>query len=332
MYYEPRKKIQIRAHAPPPPFREYQGYFAGEQLDRRLNGTTLPQLSDECPPAEGEQLGPPIELNITSAIRAGTSYHSQLFRVNIPAFPESEQSLVAKFYDPFQAETGEDPVMNFFWLADNQYAIETTAYTKLASLQGTLIPGFFGSYTCEMPTGLRNGHTRSLRLILLECLEGTTMSSIDEHTIRNVPQEIRKNIMYSIVDAESRTYALGVHHSDIHPRNVILGIGFQHKPVPRIFDFGRAALAPFETGFDNIFLGHWDKAVSPILRWRAETGLLGRPTPFQEAGWIDWDWQEWLEQIWGDSTFYEPITKELEEAWILPKVEEAPSYCGAGSW
>ena len=331
MHYEPGNKLQIRHHEPPLPCGDYECFFGGKEWTRRQRAT-LPQLSDEYPPAMGGPLGPPIELNITVAIRTGNAHHSQVVRADVPAFPETEQSLVAKFYDPFQAENEEDPEINVFWLADHQYAVEAAAYAKLTLLQGTMVPRSFGSYTCELPTGLGN-NTRSIRLILLEFIEGTVMTSYSKNAVRNLSQAARKNIMYKIVDAESRAYALGVRHGDIHPRNIILEVGFQHKSVPctedaedhnkladpalrlRLLDFGEAKLAPFEAGVPDLFRGQWDKAVPPILRWHAERGLQG---PFQKAGWVDWDWQKWVDECWGVSTFYEPITKEAEEAWLLP--------------
>ena len=139
--------------------------------------------------------------------------------------------------------------------------------------------------------------------------------------------------MYKIVDAESRAYALGVRHGDVHPRNIILETGVidntvlrnegaedENKLVDptlhlRLFDFGEANLAPFEAGRSDLVQGQWDKAVSPILRWHLNKR---HQRCFEEAGWVDWDWQEWLKECWGDSNFYEPITKDAEAAWLLP--------------
>ena len=331
MHYEPGFKLQIRHHQPPPPpSGPPPCFFGGEEWTRRQR-MTLPQLSDDYPPAKGGRLGPPIELSITAAVRTGKAYHSQVVRVDVPTFPEKERGLVAKFYDPFQAESAEDPELNNFWIADQQYADEAAAYSKLTSIQSTLVPRFFGSYTCELPTGLGN-NTRSIRLILLEFVEGVIMTSYSEDVVRSLPQTARKNIMYKVVDAESRAYALGVRHYDIHPRNIILELGPQHDSVRctedteshnelldpalrlRLFDFGQAKVAPFEAGVPDLFRGHKDKAVSPILRWHVQRGLQG---PFEEAGWIDWDWQEWMKDRWGNSTFYEPITRGAEKAWLL---------------
>ena len=175
MHYKPGKKLQIRRHEPPSPFGERTRFFEKEGWERRQRAT-LVQMSDEYPPAKGGRLGPPIELRITAALRTGSPYCSQVVRVNVPAFPKADQNLVAKFFDPLQIEGSKDPEYDPFWTADYQYAAEAAAYARLTSLQSTLVPKYYGSYTCELPTGL--GHnTRSIRLILIEFVEGMIMTS-----------------------------------------------------------------------------------------------------------------------------------------------------------
>lgn len=320
MHYEPGTKLQIRHHEASPPSKTYRCFFGGEEWTRRQTAS-LQQLSDDYPPAKGGRLGVPTELNITKTIRTGKIHHSQVVKVDVPAV--SKKELVAKFYDPFQAENEEDPELNVFWLADQQYAAEAAAYAKLGSLQGTLIPKCFDSYTCELPTGLRN-NTRFIRLILLEFIEGIVMASYSRDAIQNLPQTTRKTVMYKIVDAESRIYASGVRQADIHPRNVILGIGDTEDLKTqlddpnlrlRLFDFGQSKHAPFEAGVSDLFRGQWDRPVSPILRCHVERGYQ---ESFEKAGWVDWDWQEWVKKCWADSTLYDPITTEAENAWLLP--------------
>ena len=331
MDYQPGDEIQIRRHEPPAPSKSYKCFFGDEAWARRQEAM-LPQLSDEHPPAKGGRLGPPVDLKITGALRTGKPFHSQVVKAYVPTLSQTKRSLVAKFYDPFRAENEDDPELNFFWLADQEYAAEAAAYSRLTSLQGILFPRFFGSYTCELSTGLGN-NTRSIRLILLEFIAGAVMTSFNEGEVRNIPQAARKNIMFQIVEADSRAWALGVRHGDVHPRNVILETGFPHKSASRneevkdqtyfadpavrlrLFDFGTANLGPFEIGLSEVFRGHRDKAISPILRWHVELRLY---ESFKKAGWVDWDWSKWLKETWLNSTFYEPITREAEKAWLLP--------------
>ncbi|MCJ1472556.1 hypothetical protein MMC13_001205 [Lambiella insularis] len=294
---------------------------------------TLAQLSDTNPPAKGGRLGPPIELYITAAIRTGTPYRAQIVRVEVPAFSESERNLVAKFYDPLQTEDSQDPEVNSFYMADDHYVTETAAYDKLKSLQGTSIPKFYGTYTCDLPTGLGNS-TRSIRLILIEYIQGTVMSSFSESTVCDLSQAARQNIMYKIVDSESRAYAAGVRHFDLHPRNVILEVEFRQDTGPcigngevnfkladptlrlRLIDFANAKLAPFHYEPEEFVRRQRNRAVSPLLRWHVKMRLH---QDFQDAGWVDWDWQKWTKECWGKSTFYEPVTRRAEDEWLFPE-------------
>ena len=332
MHYRPGIKLDIQSHEAPSPTGDNYYYFTGEEYTRRRNAT-LPQLSHIYPPAEGGRTGPPITLEITDAIRTGLACTSQLVKVKVPAVAGAQQSIVAKFYDPLLADDPAEPEKNTFWLADHEYAIEVAAYGRLESLYGTLVPKFYGAYTCMLPTGLGSG-TRAIRLILLEFVEGIALTAFGEDVSSTLSQAVRKNIMYKIVDAESRAYALGVSHRDVAPRNIILEVDPSHKPSPtinnsdnnssladpalrlRLLDFGTAKLAPFEADVPALFGGQWDKAVSPILRWHVDRGLQG---PLVEAGWVDWEWQSWVEECWGDSTVYEPITEKAVAAWLLPR-------------
>ncbi|MCJ1254316.1 hypothetical protein MMC24_002131 [Lignoscripta atroalba] len=331
MHYGPGIKVDIQPHEAPSPTEDYYYYFTGEEYTRRRNAT-LPQLSHIYPPAEGGRTGPPITLEITDAIRTGPAYTSQLVKAKVPAVAGAQQSIVAKFYDPLLADDPAEPEKNTFWLADHEYALEVAAYGKLGSLYGTLVPKFYGAYTCMLPTGLGSG-TRAIRLILLEFVEGIALTAFGEDVSSTLSQKARKNVMYKIVDADSRAYALGVNHRDVAPRNIILEVAPSHYPSPainnsdsnssladnalrlRLLDFGVARIAPFEDNLPVRFGGQWEKAVSPILRWHVDHGLQ---EPFVEAGWVDWEWQSWVEECWGNSTVYEPITEDAVSAWVSP--------------
>lgn len=164
------------------------------------------------------------------------------------------------------------------------------------------------------------------------------MQDIALEHIPMIPQEIRKSIMYQVVEAESRIWASDVDHGDAHPRNIVLktnpgstspgGIGL-HDLLTWIsdpglsvcyIDFDHARVGVFTDEISYRSPGQGDKPVSPIIRW---SGKGGRVEVFEEWGWVDWDWQRWLEECWGDSTFYTPITLELERTWTMPDSPKA---------
>jgi hypothetical protein len=48
--------------------------------------------------------------------------------------------------------------------------------------------------------------------------------------------------------------------------------------------------------------------MSPILRWdRREQ----RHRRWELLGWVDWEWQPWLEERWKNSSIYAPATEDV---------------------
>ena len=121
-----------------------------------------------------------------------------------------------------------------------------------------------------MPTG-HQAETRSIRLILMEFIDGIVMTDLGDDATRLIPQVVRQDIIYRPVEAESRIFASGVHHFDAHPRNYIIEVNPQHRsrlsnedfaklanPDVRVraIDFGSAKLGPFEVDVPDMFIGH----------------------------------------------------------------------------
>jgi hypothetical protein len=84
---------------------------------------------------------------------------------------ENGDRLIAKIYDPLYFND-EDGRLNPFLCVDRHYAHESRAYHVLSEMQGTRIPIFYGSYSLELPTH------RTVRLILIEYIPGTTLQSL----------------------------------------------------------------------------------------------------------------------------------------------------------
>lgn len=245
----------------------------------------------------------------------------------------SSGDMVAKFHDPLYAATPSrenDIYADPFRTADHNYAHETAAYEALTQFAARhphisrFFPRYYGSYTCEISTPLA-GKTRTVRLILMEYIEGTCLSEVDPTQLPPLPQDVRKSIMANIVNAESALSACGLNHRDLLPRNIILrgylggraglSAAVTTGELKRssdmsvvILDFGRSDILHGKRRADD-----QGRPVSPILRWDRRTEIH---TDWQLLGWVDWDWQAWLEQQWKNSTTYAPITEELRKTWL----------------
>ena len=159
----------------------------------------------------------------------------------------------------------------------------------------------------------------------MEYIEGTCLSEVDPTQLPPLPQDVRKSIMANIVNAESALSAGGLNHRDLFPRNIILrgypgGRASLYAAVTTgelkrssdisvvILDFGRSDILHGKRRADD-----QGRPISPILRWDRRTE---RHIEWQLLGWVDWDWQAWLEQQWKNDTTYAPITEELRKSWL----------------
>ncbi|ERF75636.1 hypothetical protein EPUS_04616 [Endocarpon pusillum Z07020] len=330
--------FEVRRHEPPQPTRgsscianptdmkEQQRMSLLERcfLHPPLPGPATPAGSD----SEYESV-PSSSLSLLRILKPISVHDNQAAQIILCG---SGGDMIAKFYDPLYAATPtreNDIFADPFRTADYSYAHETAAYEALTRFAARhphiscFFPRYYGSYTCEISTPLA-GKTRTVRLILMEYIEGTCLSKVDPTQIPPLPQDGRKCIMASIVNAESALSAGGLNHRDLFPRNIIL----------RGYLGGRAGLAAVTTGelkrssdFSVVVLdfGRSDilhgkrcaddqgRPISPILRWDRRTEIH---IDWQLLGWVDWDWQAWLEQQWKNSTTYAPITEELRKTWL----------------
>ena len=332
--YGEGRKLQIRSHVPPK-WCDINYWFSKEEFARRQT-SSLAEMSPYFLPREGWIVGPPVELEITSPIRTGPSFNSQVVKVKVPSISRLENRITAKIYDPFGTGKFIHPEINPFKLADQMFTTEAAAYERLAPLYGTIVPKYLGSYTFDAPIG-QTTKTRAVRLILYEFVEGVVMRDISVEATQTLAQDVRKKIMYKVVEAESRIWALNVRHGDPHPRNSILEFDTQYNPALlsgptgivsrladsdlriRYFDFDKAEFCEFSEDLSSRVPGQGSKPVSPILRWHPDRSYVDA---FIDHGWVDWDWLEWLEQCWGDDDSYAPITLEAEKAWTLPSWEK----------
>lgn len=245
-------KIKITAHeppSPPPPRRDISWADVEEWRDFSPVTRCL-----KHPPPPGIDLSSSAVLEIQSPVQAYNGLRSQLVRVQVKAAgddedsknalsklppPNSSTQIIAKFYDPLYDDHDQSDG-DVFKLIDSTYPTEAGAYAKLSRIQGTVIPHFYGSFTCSFPVtageaedkdenkeegkGAVEG-VRHVRLILIEEIPGRSMYSLDPRSL-DVAQ--RQTILGAIIDAETAVFTENIRLNDVAPRNTI--IRFQQPP------------------------------------------------------------------------------------------------------
>jgi serine/threonine protein kinase len=224
---------------------------------------------DRClrhPPLGGSDGIITVDLEIVGAVRVGDNQSAQLVSVRVKrsdtcinSLP-SDTNIVAKIYDPLYFDHEQDDADPFLCVG-RDYSNEAAVYTALAQLQGTVIPKYFGSYTLNWPV---NGasDTRSVRLILIEQVPGTSMQQLDP---RDFSQPVRQRIMKEVIDAETLLYTHDIIHGDRHPRNILVLTPLTASRI-RIIDFGKSKLGrtPYPGEKQRYLPG---VPISPLLRW-----------------------------------------------------------------
>lgn len=298
-------KLTVYRHLSPDPTSPGYQHSGPKDFEEQTQMTPIERCLKH-PPLQGTTLwSEPISITITDEITPNSTSGARLLGVN--------GNLVAKVYDPlyYAIPTWSNDVgTNPFRLADCDYSYEVAAYERASGrLGGTVIPKYYGSFTCKLSVITASGTTaRSVRLILIERILGTCMRDLEPNH-KHVPRYQRQNLMAKIVDAESLLFAHGVSHRDMHPRNVMLcGVDLDDINLRVVLiDFGRSSLIN-NNAVDDSGLPH-----SPLLRWDVRREVHEN---FEALGWIDWDWQAWLEERWSDSKAYAPITDVSRKDWL----------------
>lgn len=213
----------------------------------------------------------------------------------------TDQDMIAKFYDPLYHDRDD---ANPFRAADYDYSHECASYKRLSELQGSVLPRFFGSYTFRTKIG---GHTRQIRLILLERVNGLPMSRLESKIFST---EERQAIMRQIIDGESALYAKDVRHEDLCPRNVLIERSELGRVRTVIIDLGKSVIGRSRNPSNSAEESQWfpGVSISPLLRWNI---YYGYPNSFGD--WIDWPWQKWLEVQYKETE--STITDEQRQRW-----------------
>jgi serine/threonine protein kinase len=209
---------------------------------------------------------------------------------------------VAKIYDPLYFDHEQDEADPFLPI-DHDYSHETAAYKALSTLQGGIIPKYYGSFT----TKIRATQTafRIVRLILVELIPGKSMRELEPE---NFERPYHQAIMKAVIDAESLIYKHNVFHRDMRPANILICSGTQVQRVV-IIDFGKCTIGrhPMRELHEEHLPG---VPISPLLRWHEPRGEF--------ESWIDWDWMAWLNHVYESTRA--SITDQMKELW-LPQPE-----------
>jgi len=229
------------------------------------------------------------------------------------------KTMVAKIYDPLYDHGFDcyDNKRDVIVLADGDYSREAAAYETLqqSAAAQACIPEYHGSWTIQVQITIGDKtHLRHIRLVLMEHINGTVMSSIMPHLL---PAPTRSRIMQKVLEAETVVFNAGVHHRDVSPRNVML-VSSSNSYTDSdlrivVIDFNvsnildRSARCHGDPDLDAIREKWPGRMVGPITRfWDA---LL----EFEVMNWVVDDLDavnEWLWECFRDREEYVPVARE----------------------
>ena len=309
--YAVGRRFTVHSHIPPGPTPVTRGCCLNGIQGREESRAVDPV--ERClryPPLAGSWGSFTVDLEIHDLIRIGDGHNAQLFVVDVLEtrsgskdiqIEKKKKKLVAKVYDPLYFDD-HGGYIDPFACVDKHYTHEVHAYHVLAEFQGRLIPRFYGSFSLEIPPCQGGSATRTVRLILIEHIQGLSMRQVDA---MRYPQDTRQQIMKTVIEFESAVYEKDVVLTDLSPRNVMVLDNVSDGVVFLDFAgaiFGRKLDEPIPSGV-NLFLGQY---ISPLLRW-------DRDITFQFGEWIDWEWSGWMKAAFGDTAA--SITDEMRGAY-----------------
>lgn len=330
--YLPYKRgfmINIHPHTPVQPFGKGYVSYPGERREVRsskLHETTLADLCHAHPPTDGITCRDKFRgLEFVDVLKVKDGGAAQIFVCRLDGEPKE---YVAKVYDPlcygFATLMWSDLPRDVTCVADGDYAREVAAYEYLDAqhFRCPEVPTYHGSWTFDLPTDScytdpRTGnHTRPVRMILIEHIDGRTMRDMN---LARTPTEYRLSVMSRMMETDSRLRHIGLNHNDISQRNIMV-CGYESMPEGPtrvcIIDFNIAVIAErSEDAVDKkLFLKKSPLPVSPVDGWWFRSGYAD----YEFGNWFpdDWDeraWHKWLLDKYGDSESFELPKGNLEE-------------------
>ncbi|KAM0435887.1 hypothetical protein ACHAPT_002779 [Fusarium lateritium] len=245
--------LPIHRHVPPRPFGRYyvkgnERQPAGEEL---LKGIPQSHWCLQQPPTETSPHADlaTATLHIIDGIACEDGRGAQIIKCYLDQ--DEEQIYVAKIYDPlYYAYRDRDrgtPV-DVTWMADKDYSREAAAYEELkrSRVDGLFAPKYHGSWTFDMALPTEPETARSVRLILMEWIEGVSMWSLmePEKKKRRIPPQQRLDMLAEAMEVEAKVNFYGVKHGDFAPRNIMLvGSDLEKRPPKvKLVDFNKSVV------------------------------------------------------------------------------------------
>jgi hypothetical protein len=330
--YLPYKRgltLKIHRHTPVEPFGlEYASYDGERQeiTQNELFETTVADLCHAHPPMEGvTHFDQHRELEIIQPIEVKDGHGAQVFVCRLDG---GSREYAAKVYDPlyygFKDLMWPDMPRDVTYTADGDYTREATAYEYLEKrfFERLEMPAYFGSWTFDPPTDHNysnahtGDHTRPVRMILIEYVDGKTMLEIN---VARTPVEHRLNVLTRAMEAESVLRHVGLEHNDVTQRNILVcGYDSLTTAPTRVclFDFNIAVIADRSRDVveNGLVPEKTRRPVSPIdLWWHA--GVLEFGTWLPEH-WEDQpkEWRRWVYEKYSNSEIFEPpLQRQLDD-------------------
>ncbi|KAB8254569.1 hypothetical protein BDV32DRAFT_132188 [Aspergillus pseudonomiae] len=298
-------RFTVQLHKPPEPTPVFENGCCNSDIDNLEKERLSPV--ERClnhPPLPGCDEPLKIDLGITDLIQVVDQHNAQVVMVDVLGDGQGLQKgmrAVAKFYDPLFAND-DDGFLNPFSCVDKHYTHEAAMYMRLSDLAGKQIPNFYGSFSLSIPVDQSN--RRTIRLILLEYIPGLSMLNANPN---DYDISSRQLILKEVIDFESLVYAGDILLTDFKRRNIILVDDASSRSGKRrvvFLDFGGALFGRTRDDAAHLrkllFPGTF---ISPLLRW------ADCHEDFQ--CWVDWLWQNWLKEIYGDTE--DPITEDMRK-------------------
>ncbi|KAI1422233.1 hypothetical protein F5Y12DRAFT_645126 [Xylaria sp. FL1777] len=347
--YLPGFIFNVSEHEPPPPFGPGGGsgayppsrlpVFSNEWL------RTTPQTQQvlQRPPEETQwpsaSLPRTAIFTINHAITIGNARGAQVVAGYMTEQGQEWPHLVtAKIFDSLYYPSVDDlanvPSSATYW-AEKDYSRESAAYRHLEADEARQKPGFapkyYGSWTFELPLSSQGKtHTRRVRLILIEYLDGSSMLDLFAKNSSgpmagrdafHYNLDYRLSIFAELLDGVQRQEHSGLDQVDLSPRNVIIVPSPKKTTLPPgqsprvvLVDYNISVVFS-QTKYAPMYKQAGDRPINPAQQfWTLPPDDFG--------GWIPAEWyddtddnssyHEWLLSNFGgeNASHYEPLVIE----------------------
>lgn len=250
----PTTPAEARSHVPSE--EESDLLVSGEWKDRVTSVIRFP-----VPHPPQPRVGHPRELQISQAVAGGWVHGAQVVLCNWVDQPST--TYVAKIYDPLYYEHPDrtydwDDIPNTLtrW-AHVEYVCESAAYQRIDAHRESrpmrFTPDYYGSWAFSAPSltpesgkdqikSSSQPQERFVYLIIIENIQGNTLQEIattsrgqfQVKNYRRLHDDYRLLVWAQLVEAENWLEHIGIKHSDILSRNVML------EPTPVLDDYSAA--------------------------------------------------------------------------------------------